>query len=142
MIEEIPEDHIRHIPKILYHWRVIKGSVAYSGDAKPYAHTAARKAIGEHLRKIGKKATVEQTVHNLHRVRYELPENLPKVSLILLADEDFEFTKQAIESFERETDYSNFEIVLVSKTESNLKKKHVSQSKNNLVRKLKRSGKI
>ena len=99
VIEEIPEKHIRHIPKILYHWRVIKGSVAYSGDEKPYAHDAARRAIGAHLERCGKKASVEQTIYNLHRVRYELPENLPKVSLILIADEDFEFTKRAIEIF-------------------------------------------
>lgn len=118
VIEEIPEKHIRHIPKILYHWRVIAGSVALSGDEKPYAHDAARRAIRAHLERCGKKASVEQTVYNLHRVRYQLPENLPKVSLILIADEDVEFTKQAINTFIQETDYANFEIVLVSQTKA------------------------
>lgn len=113
VIEQIPEKHIRHIPKILYHWRVIKGSVAYSGDEKPYAHDAARRAIGAHLERCGKKAKIEPTFYNLHRIRYELPENLPKISLIALADENAEFTRKSIENFVKETDYSNFEIVLI-----------------------------
>ncbi len=115
VVEEIPENHIRHIPKILYHWRVIKGSVALSGDEKPYAHDAARKAIREHLERLGKKADVEQTVYNLHRVRYELPKVLPKVSLILLANEEFEFTIRSIQNYIETTEYPNFEIILVSR---------------------------
>ncbi len=118
VIEEIPEKHIRHIPKILYHWRVIEGSVALSGDEKPYAHDAARRAIRAHFERCGKKATIEQTVYNLHRVRYKLPENLPKVSLILIADENAEFTKRSIQNFINEIEYQNFEIVLVSKNET------------------------
>lgn len=113
-IEQIDESQIRHIPRVLYHWRVIRGSVAYSGDEKPYAHEAARRAIGAHLERIGKKATVEETVHNLHRVRYGLPESLPKVSLILLsAIEDAEFCEEAVRIFRQETDYQNLEIALV-----------------------------
>lgn len=112
-IEEICEDHIRHVPKILYHWRVIEGSVSHSSDAKPYAHETARRAIGEHLTRLGKKAKVVETVHNLHRVRYELPEVLPKVSLIFLTDGDFDFKKKAIEDFAKETDYPNLEIAVV-----------------------------
>ncbi len=113
VIEEIPETHIRHIPKILYHWRVIEGSVALSGDEKPYAHSAARNALRAHFKKTGRKADVEPTFYNLHRIRYEFPPDLPKVSLILIADENAEFTKNSLENFLRETDYSNFEIVLI-----------------------------
>ncbi len=120
VIEQIPEDHIRHIPKILYHWRVIEGSVALNGDEKPYAHSAARNALRAHFKRIGKNTMVEKTYLNLHRVRYQLPQTLPKVCLILITDEDFEFIKCAIENFTKETDYANFEIILVSKTETQL----------------------
>jgi O-antigen biosynthesis protein len=41
-IEETGENRVRHIPKILYHWRAITGSVALSSDEKPYAHERAR----------------------------------------------------------------------------------------------------
>ncbi len=111
--EEIPENHIRHIPRILYHWRAIKGSVALGSEEKPYAHVRARLALRTHFERIGKKAEVSEAVCNLHRIRYELPVNLPKVSLILLIDEDTTAAKKAIETFTEETVYQNFEIVLI-----------------------------
>lgn len=110
VVERISEKNIRHIPRVLYHWRAIRGSVAYSSDEKPYAHERARDALRAHLKRTGKKATVSQAVSNLHRVRYELPENLPKVSLILQADEDSKFTEKAIKTFAEKTDYKNLEI--------------------------------
>lgn len=113
VIEQISEKNIRHIPKILYHWRAIQGSVALGSDEKPYAHERAREAIGAHFERTGKEASVGQTVYNLHRVRYELPQDLPKVSLILLADENFQFTRRALKTFIEETDYQNLEVVVV-----------------------------
>ena len=117
-IEQIPEKSIRHIPRILYHWRAIRGSVALSGDEKPYAHERAREAIRSHLERTGKQAKVSRTVYNLHRVQYDLPPRLPKVSLILLEKEDFAATKQAIKTLNEETDYQNFEIALVCSPET------------------------
>lgn len=82
-IEQIADTQIRHIPRILYHWRAIPGSVALSGDEKPYAHDRARLAIGEHLTRTGTQADVEPTYFNLHRVRYRLPDKRLSVSLIV-----------------------------------------------------------
>jgi glycosyltransferase involved in cell wall biosynthesis len=121
-IEQIPENHIRHIPRILYHWRAIQGSIALSGDEKPYAHERARTAIRQHLKRIGKQVMVEETVFNLHRVRYELPAKLPKVSLIFAADENLKFTEKAVENFIGQTDYANFEIAVIVKAETQFSK--------------------
>jgi glycosyltransferase involved in cell wall biosynthesis len=118
VVEEIPEKNIRHIPKILYHWRAIRGSVAFSSDEKPYAHERAREALRAHFERTGKRATVSEAVYNLHRTRYDLPENPPKVCLIFSADENFD--EQMLKNFIEQTDYGNFEIVLiVSATETN-----------------------
>ena len=122
VVEQIPENHIRHIPKILYHWRAIKGSVALSGDEKPYAHERAREAIRQHLKRTGKQATVEEAVFNLHRVRYELPAKLPKVSLIFAAGENQGITEKAIENYIEQTDYANFEIAVIAKLAARLPK--------------------
>jgi glycosyltransferase involved in cell wall biosynthesis len=107
VLEEIDETQIRHIPRILYHWRAIRGSVAFSAEEKPYAHERARQAIREHLERSGKKATVSQSFYNLHRVSYKLPDNLPKVSLILFDCQNFPLSR---ETFIAETDYENLEI--------------------------------
>ncbi len=82
VIERTDESRIRHTPRILYHWRTVPGSVALDGGEKPYAHERARQAIREHFDRTGVKAKVEETHFNLHRVRYDLPEKLPVVSLI------------------------------------------------------------
>ena len=48
-IEQLQPEQMRHIPRILYHWRMVSGSLAEKRDAKPYAKDAARGAIADHL---------------------------------------------------------------------------------------------
>jgi O-antigen biosynthesis protein len=93
VMEQIPETAIRHIPRILYHWRAIPGSVALSGEAKPYALEKGREAIRSHFERTGISADVVAAVDNLHRVRYTLPDPMPKVSLIVLVDDPFSAAK-------------------------------------------------
>jgi hypothetical protein len=49
-------DKIFHIPKILYHWRVIASSTAMSIETKPYALAGQRLAAKKHLDKNNTKA--------------------------------------------------------------------------------------
>ena len=70
VIEKLQEDEVRHIPRVLFHWRAAKGSVAENSDAKSYAHENARRAIREHLERTGTNASVGATDFDLHRVRY------------------------------------------------------------------------
>lgn len=50
---------VRHVPEVLYHWRVVPGSTAGSTDAKPYAWEAGRKAVADHLERVGLDAEAE-----------------------------------------------------------------------------------
>jgi GT2 family glycosyltransferase len=109
--EQIPETAIRHIPRILYHWRAIPGSVALSGEAKPYAYEKAREAIRSHFERTGVSAGVEAAADNLHRVRYTLPEPSPKASLILNVDNEYA-AAEAVDAFSA-TEYPDLEILLV-----------------------------
>lgn len=72
-LEQIKESQIRHIPRVLYHWRVIRGSLAFSLDEKPYAHEAARNALRQHFERSSIDAEVSESFHNLHRVSYRGP---------------------------------------------------------------------
>ena len=47
-----------HVPKVLYHWRVVPGSAAGDVDAKPYAWTAGRDAVQSHMDRLGLRAEV------------------------------------------------------------------------------------
>lgn len=105
VIEEIPESAVRHIPRILYHWRTIPTSVAGNAGAKPYAFAKARQAIDSHFERSGIDAIVEPTVHDLNRVRYALPDPPPTVSLIIAAEATAELDKA--------TDYEQLELIAV-----------------------------
>jgi glycosyltransferase involved in cell wall biosynthesis len=75
--------HVRHIPEVLYHWRVIPGSTAESPDAKPYAWDAGRRAVQSHLDRVGVNATAELGPHpGLYRIRRDRAA-LPAVSLVI-----------------------------------------------------------
>ncbi|HVI78711.1 MAG TPA: glycosyltransferase, partial [Candidatus Acidoferrum sp.] len=49
--EKLEPAQIRHIPRVLYHWRMVEGSAAALAEAKPYAAQAARRAIADHLQR-------------------------------------------------------------------------------------------
>ena len=67
-------DRVRHIPRVLYRWRVHAGSTAGNDQAKPQAYPAARRAIAQHLERTG----VDADVHfgpwgGIYRVVHRLP---------------------------------------------------------------------
>jgi glycosyltransferase involved in cell wall biosynthesis/GT2 family glycosyltransferase len=114
-VERLAPAQIRHIPRILYHWRAVAGSLAAVVDAKPYAKEAARRAIGDHLRRVGISARVEPCPENVesHRVVYELADPPPLVSIIIPMRDRVEFIKRCIGSIREGTDYPSIEFVIV-----------------------------
>lgn len=67
-------NHIIHIPKILYHWRVHPNSTAMSSSAKPYAYEAGIKVIEDHLERQNLKAKVTNggDIPGVYEVEYEV----------------------------------------------------------------------
>ncbi|MFT4123394.1 MAG: glycosyltransferase [Microbacteriaceae bacterium] len=51
---------VHHIPHPLYRWRVIEGSTAGDGAAKPYAWDAGVRAVSDHLERVGIRASVRR----------------------------------------------------------------------------------
>lgn len=113
-IEQIDESQIRHIPRILYHWRAIEGSVALDSNHKNYAHDAARQAIRAHFERKGIEATVTQGFADYHRVIYELPTPAPKVSIILETDELDDIFKGSLDVLFSNSAYRDFEVLIGS----------------------------
>ena len=98
-------DRIRHVPRVLYHWRRTAESTAHNIRRKPGALEAGRRAIEEHLarRRENARVTIDWETH-LYRVRREA--GAEKISIIIngaeAADRDRIHAK---------TDFPNFEIV-------------------------------
>lgn len=116
-VEKAHAQQIRHIPRVLYHWRTIPGSTALSevADAKPYAVQAAIRSIGEHLERSGVAATVTESTESpgSYRVQYKLPEIRPLVSLIVLTRNGLALLRQCMDSILDKTSYSPYEIIVV-----------------------------
>jgi GT2 family glycosyltransferase len=75
---------IHHVPAVLYHWCVTRGSAAGDADAKPYAREAGRLAVAEHLGRLGIPATVEhERTPGHYRVRRARPDPAPRVSVVI-----------------------------------------------------------
>jgi glycosyltransferase involved in cell wall biosynthesis len=113
-IERIEANDIRHIPRVLYHWRMHPESTATGTGAKPYALDAGKRAISEHLERRGVCAQVQPLEHlGMYRVRYELSEPGPMASLIIPMRNELKLTQQCITSVLRRTTYGNYEILIV-----------------------------
>ncbi|HEX7516258.1 MAG TPA: glycosyltransferase [Chthoniobacterales bacterium] len=114
-IERLEPAQVRHIPRILYHWRAVSGSLAAVADAKPYAKEAARRAIGDHLRRVGIAARAEACPENpeSHRVVYELADPPPLVSIIIPMRDRVDLIERCVASIREQTDYPAIEFVVV-----------------------------
>lgn len=52
---------IKHIPKVVYHWRTHSNSTAASPESKLYAYEAAKRSVEAHFERCGIAANVENT---------------------------------------------------------------------------------
>lgn len=107
-------EHIVHVPKVLYHWRVSKASVASDPYAKPYTIEAGIKAVEEHLQRVGLDATVESSpVHpNIYRLRYKIQGN-PLISIIIPNKDHIIDLSRCINSIMTKSTYKNYEIIVI-----------------------------
>lgn len=115
VIERCHPDQIIHVPHVLYHWRAIAGSTALAPDQKPYADSASRRALREHLERLAIPATVEaaREIPNMNRVRPQLPAQLPLISVLIPTRDRVSLLRTCIESIQRKSTYPNIEIVVV-----------------------------
>ncbi|MCC6825742.1 MAG: glycosyltransferase [Acidobacteria bacterium] len=67
--EGLSRSDVVHIPKVLYHWRSVEGSVALAPSQKGYAHERARAALDEHFERIGSDVRAIRGIGELHRMR-------------------------------------------------------------------------
>lgn len=114
---EIDHHDICHIPKVLYHWRIVEGSTALASGEKSYTTDAGIKALEDHFKALNKKVSVDEGVGpNMYKVNWPAvnkEKKEPLVSLIIPTYNGYEITKQAIDSILQKTTYKNYEILLV-----------------------------
>lgn len=112
-IERLRPDQIRHLPRVLYHWRVIPGSTAMSGSEKPYAVVAGARALTDHLERTGNSGAVESTPYSYYQINYDLPVQVPLVSLVIPTRNGLQLLRKCIESICDKTTHPAYEIIVV-----------------------------
>jgi GT2 family glycosyltransferase len=104
---------IRHIPKVLYHWRAGLASTASGAGNKQYALDAAREALQRHCDRISNQMRVEATaISGRWRVRYPIPEG-SRVSIIICSGGKVEVLRTNLTSLFDKTTYPDYEVVIV-----------------------------
>ncbi|MED5611538.1 MULTISPECIES: glycosyltransferase [Pseudomonas] len=105
---------ISHIPKVLYHWRIIPASVASDIAAKPYVLEASRQVRLDALRRRGLAGDVEPVtqVPGYFRVNYHL-QGTPRISIIIPSRDNAEVLRRCLDSIRSQTTYANHEIILL-----------------------------
>lgn len=104
---------IKHIPRVLYHWRINNTSVASNPHKKEYAKEAGKKALADHIKRMGVYATVAHTdMWGIYKVNYDTPGN-PFISIVIPGGDDMDTMKRSINPLFEKARYSNFEIIIV-----------------------------
>ncbi|MBU3841014.1 MAG: glycosyltransferase family 2 protein [Candidatus Ruminococcus intestinipullorum] len=112
--------NIKHIAKILYHWRAHMDSTAENPESKLYAFQAGARAIEAHYERCGIDAKVSQEeLNGLYRSKYQIKEQ-PLVSIIIPNKDHIEDLDKCIRSIEEKSTYKNVEYIVI---ENNSEKK-------------------
>jgi len=102
-----------HIPKVLYHWRVVAGSAAGDSDAKPWAHQASRRVLEDAIERRGLDATVEPgPFQGAYHVRREV-KGVPSVSVIMPFRDQAALTVTCLGSLDGTSGHPISEVVLI-----------------------------
>ena len=104
---------IGHVPKILYHWRMTKGSTSSSGGNKDYAYFAGKRALEDYFKRNNIKTNVELIGNpQMYQVHY-LFEIEPKISIIIPTKDKSNVLDKCLKSIIEKTNYKNYEIIVI-----------------------------
>lgn len=104
--------NVGHIPKLLYHWRMLESSTAVNQDSKGYAFEAGRLALEDSLKRRKIRGSVSNAAGlGLYDVHYDIMEE-EMVSIIIPTRDGFDDLKKCVESIYEKTVYPNFEIII------------------------------
>ncbi len=105
---------IYHIPKILYHWRMIEGSTSMKIESKSYALDKGKIAIENALKRRKIDAfVVRDGESGYYIVQYEFKKE-PSVSIIIPTKDYVSTLKTCVDSLISKTDYKNYEIIIMN----------------------------
>lgn len=110
--EDLDAALIRHIPAVLYHWRITSQSTAKDPAIKPYAAKAAESAVAEALERRGELFHLDRACNGAFQLPRFRVQGSPLVSIIIPTRNGFSDLHNCLDSLSR-TAYENFEILII-----------------------------
>lgn len=106
---------IGHIPRALYKWRAIQGSLAAGVAEKSGIEERQRQAVESHLRRLGRTWVPKSHPSLPHRLMIEPgPQTVtPSVSIIIPSKDQGLIVERCLDSLFGLTDYPSFEVVVI-----------------------------
>ena len=133
--EIVAPNEIVHIPKVLYHWRIIETSTAGNPETKLYAYESGRKAIEDHIHRLGYSGKVERdpNMYGIYRALYDI-EGHPKANIIISEYNNKENLERCIKTIEDITEYKNYDINILVNSDDETAKEYLQkiEKKNNI----------
>lgn len=111
LTEELDGARVRHIPKVLYHWRAAAGSGTFSDRALARAEDARLRALAEVAERRGARA--ERGPQGFNRLVRPLPAPPPLVSVIIPTRDRAELLAVVLDGLFARTDYPALDVIVV-----------------------------
>lgn len=108
-------DRFYHIPKVLYHWRMIPGSTAMDSRMKNYAGAAGKKALEDYFEDSSADTQIDIVVNTHYSVEYILKED-PLIDIIVLMDQDNDNFSNFLNAIQ-EMVYKKYRLILIGNDE-------------------------
>ncbi|MBX3726864.1 MAG: glycosyltransferase [Xanthomonadales bacterium] len=109
---------IRHVAKVLYHWRMIPSSTASDASAKPYTWEAGRRALTDSLARRGIAGHVDLGPYpNTYHVRRDVVGE-PLVSIVVPFRDEPGLLRTCVQSVLARSTWHRFELLLVDNQSS------------------------
>jgi O-antigen biosynthesis protein len=114
--ERLQADQIRHLPRVLYHRRIVSPSPPGKREGKLCVKETPRRVVAGHLQRMGIAGRAEACPENveLHRVIYELPEAAPRALIIVDSAGSVTAGQKCVESVRSLTTYAPYDIVVAA----------------------------
>ena len=105
---------VRHIPRVLYHWRIGQGSTALAHDEKDHISERAERALREHFVRTGEPIDdIKLIAAGQWQIVRSVPRPKPLVSIVIPTRDQIDLLERCVESIREKTRYPHFEIVIV-----------------------------
>lgn len=126
--EKTTSERIKHIPKVLYHWRMLPTSTAVDQSSKGYAFEAGLKAVQSALVRRGIKGhATHGRANGLYDVYYDI-ESEDLVSIIIPTKNGYKDVQRCVTSIIEKTTYKNYEIIIADNGSTDEKMQELYQS--------------